>query len=94
MKSGRISLRDCIYALSKDYGLQFEPLDGYPETYGFRSQKISMKLYRLTDGQIRMQIIPLDDIIHDEYPDINHLDDLYHALDRWHDHLPRMAQLC
>lgn len=94
MKPVRITLRDCIYALSKDYGLRFEPLDGYPETYGFRSQKISMKIYRLPDGQIRMQIIPLDDIIHDEYPDINHLDDLYHALDRWHDHLPRMAQLC
>ena len=32
--------------------------------------------------------------LHDEYPDINGLDDLYHALDRWHDHLPRMVQLC
>lgn len=89
-----MTLRDCVYALAKDFGLVFEPVDEYPDTFAFRSNRISMKIYRLPDGQIRMQIIPLDDIIHDEYPDINELDDLYSAVDRWRDHLPRVVQLC
>ena len=42
-----------------------------------------MKLYRLPDGQIRMQIIPLDDVMNDQYPDIDNLNDLYRALEPW-----------
>ena len=89
-----LTLRDCVLAIKRHYGIDMTEVDDYPQTFGFKNKKISMKIYRLPDGQIRMQIIPLDDIIHDEYPDINALDDLYSAVDRWRDHLPRVVQLC
>lgn len=78
-----LTIRDCVYAVKKHYGVVMAEIDGYPGTYGFKNQKVSMKLYRLPDGQIRMQIIPLDDIVHDQYPDINNLGDLYRALEPW-----------
>ena len=78
-----LTLRDCCYAIKKHYGSEMTEVDGYPATYGFKNQKVSMKIYRLPDGQIRMQIIPLDDVVNDHYPDINNLNDLYIALEPW-----------
>lgn len=78
-----LTLRDCLYAIRKHYGIDMTEVDGYPQTFGFKNKKISMKLYRLPDGQIRMQIIPLDDVINDKYADINTLNDLFRALEPW-----------
>ena len=78
-----LTLRDCCYAIKKHYGIDMSEVDGYPATYGCQNQKVSMKIYRLPDGQIRMQIIPLDDVVNDQYPDINNLNDLYRALEPW-----------
>ena len=78
-----LTLRDCCYAIKKHYGIDMTEVDGYPATYGFKNKKVSMKIYRLPDGQIRMQIIPLDDVVNDQYPDIDNLNDLYRALEPW-----------
>ena len=78
-----LTIRDCLYAIRKHYGIDMTEVDGYPQTFGFKNKKISMKLYRLPDGQIRMQIIPLDDVINDKYADIDTLNDLFRALEPW-----------
>lgn len=78
-----LTIRDCLYAVKKHYGIDMTEVDGYPQTFGFKNQKVSLKLYRLPDGQIRMQIIPLDDVINDKYADINTLNDLFRALEPW-----------
>lgn len=78
-----LTIRDCLYAVKKHYGIDMTEVDGYPQTFGFKNQKVSLKLYRLPDGQIRMQIIPLDDVINDKYVDINTLNDLFRALEPW-----------
>ena len=78
-----LTIRDCLYAIRKHYGIDMTEVDGYPQTFGFKNKKVSMKLYRLPDGQIRMQIIPLDDVINDKYADIDTLNDLFRALEPW-----------
>lgn len=78
-----LTIRDCLLAIKRHFGVTFTEVDGYPQTFGFKNQKVSMKIYRQPDGQIRMQIIPLDDVINDKYPDINNLNDLFRALEPW-----------
>lgn len=78
-----LTLRDCMLAIKRHYGIDMTEVDGYPQTFGFKNKKVSIKLYRLPDGQIRMQIIPLDDVINDKYADINTLNDLFRALEPW-----------
>lgn len=78
-----LTIKDCIIAAKRHFGIDMTEVDGYPQTFGFKNKKISMKLYRLPDGQIRMQIIPLDDVINDKYADIDTLNDLFRALEPW-----------
>jgi hypothetical protein len=78
-----LTIRDCLYAIRKHYGIDMTEVDGYPQTFGFKNKKVSLKIYRLPDGQIRMQIIPLDDVINDKYADIDTLNDLFRALEPW-----------
>lgn len=77
-----LTIRDCIYAVSKHYGIKLEELpDTYPTIYAFKNKAVSIKLYRLPIGLLRMQIIPLDDIMNDKYVDIRQPEDIYTALE-------------
>lgn len=77
-----LTIRDCIYAVAKHYGVNMEELsDTYPTTYAFVNKAVSIKLYRLPIGLLRMQIIPLDDVMNDQYIDIRQPEDIYAALE-------------
>lgn len=74
-----LTLRDCVLAVKKWYGIDMVEMDGYPTTYAFKNRKVSIRLYRTGDGVKRIQIIPLDDVLNDQYTDIKNLNDLARA---------------
>ena len=79
----KLTIRDCFRAVQKRYGVVMEDTQSYPTTYVWSNAKCSLKLYKTYVGQIRLFVMPLDDIMADKFYDINDLEDIYTALDPW-----------
>lgn len=72
---------DCLYALRKRYGIVMDDTGQYPQMHTWANKKYSIKLYKTYMGQIRMFVMPLDDIMNDKFYDIREIEDIYRILD-------------
>lgn len=77
----RFTFNDCLYALRTRYGIVMEDSGQYPQMYTWANEKYSVKLYKTYLGQIRLFVMPLDDIMNDQFYDIRQIEDIYTALD-------------
>lgn len=72
---------DCLYALRKRYGIVMYDTGQYPQMHTWANKRYSIKLYKTYMGQIRLFVMPLDDIMNDRFYDIREIEDIYNALD-------------
>ena len=76
-----LTFNDCLYALRKRYGIVMDDSGQYPQMHTWANKKYSIKLYKTYLGQIRLFVMPLDDIMNDKFYDIRTVEDIYSALD-------------
>lgn len=53
----------------------------YPQMYTWANKKYSIKLYKTYMGEIRLFVMPLDDIMNERFYDVREVEDIYNALD-------------
>ena len=75
------TIRDCLYAIEKRYGIVMEDTHSYPQTFVWSNRKYSLKLYKTYLRQIRLFVMPLHDIMADCFYDIREVEDIYLILD-------------
>lgn len=80
-KMTTFTIRDCLYAIEKRYGIVMEDTGHYPAMYVWSNNRYSIKLYRTYLGELRIFVMPLHDIMSDTFYDIKELEDIYKALD-------------
>lgn len=75
------TFRDCLYAMQKRYGIVMDDTGSYPPMHTWANKKYSIKLYKTYMGEIRLFVMPLDDIMNERFYDIREVEDIYNALD-------------